>query len=537
MMQRPESLYSLISESFKKDFELLCDDLEVDIDELSGSTRSTKALSLQQHLENHARLHELLAIVHQKRDNLILKPYLYLVIAEQFSTEQAMVGLLEGFGITVRHFMEQEKHPWGQKAWREQKALALQTYMEANGRIAELIHALQQRNSSLDLRFYLDQPKPANGQKPTVTVPTAVESIQYEDFDLRIRLPENGRYPIEVLNSPQGNSRQAVLQTFPLDDTDFEKKLEDLTDLFAKPDEGIAFGRQLRDLLFPADIWPLFFASLAKMQNEGKGLRIRLRIDPPEISRLPWEYCYDETYHYFALNQQTPIVRYIAEPFAAGNLAAPRPLKVVVAVSSPTDLPKLDTAGEIQRIQEALEPLGAAVKLTIVETTDAWNLQRALSAGAHIFHFIGHGLLDSGKGYLALMGNDGKTRRADADQMRALIAGRGVKVVILNACQTAAHGTGIAAHEAGQAIMSVAPALVRAQVPAVIAMQFPVPDRIGVLFTRYLYTYLADGTPLDTAVTEMRTGAYFGEDDKIYWGIPTLFMRAPDGVIWQPAVP
>jgi hypothetical protein len=108
-----------------------------------------------------------------------------------------------------------------------------------------------------------------------------------------------------------------------------------------------------------------------------------------------------------------------------------------------------------------------------------------------------------------------------------LMGDTGVKVVILNACKTAAHN-------ARDAIMGVAPALVRAGIPAVIAMQFNVPDKTALGFTRDMYRFLAMGRPLDSAVTEMRIGAYIGSSDKYFWGIPAIFMRAPDGVIWQP---
>jgi len=111
--------------------------------------------------------------------------------------------------------------------------------------------------------------------------------------------------------------------------------------------------------------------------------------------------------------------------------------------------------------------------------------------------------------------------------MMYLMGGTGVKVVILNACKTAKQ-------DARAAIMGVAPALVAAEIPAVIAMQFNVPDKTALGFTRDLYRFLVSGYPLDTAVTEMRIGAYIGADDRYFWGIPVLFMIAPDGVIWQP---
>jgi hypothetical protein len=68
------------------------------------------------------------------------------------------------------------------------------------------------------------------------------------------------------------------------------------------------------------------------------------------------------------------------------------------------------------------------------------------------------------------------------------------------------------------------------------AMQFKVPQKTAYIFSRNLYEALTLGKPLDQAVTEMRLAAYLDVDarDQNYWGIPVLYLRARDGVIWQP---
>jgi len=71
--------------------------------------------------------------------------------------------------------------------------------------------------------------------------------------------------------------------------------------------------------------------------------------------------------------------------------------------------------------------------------------------------------------------------------------------------------------------------------PAVVAMQLAVWDRSAVAFSRDFYGALAGGWPVDAATQEGRRGimAELGEDwnKRIDWAIPTLYMRAPDGVI------
>lgn len=114
----------------------------------------------------------------------------------------------------------------------------------------------------------------------------------------------------------------------------------------------------------------------------------------------------------------------------------------------------------------------------------------------------------------------------DAYDLLNLLRVSDVKVVFLGACLTSAFG-------ASQAIMGIAPRLLWAGIPAVIAMQFAVPDRTATTFMGDLYRFLVAGEPLDVAVAKARLGTYFKGKDKIYWGIPTLFMRAPDGVLWQ----
>ena len=94
--------------------------------------------------------------------------------------------------------------------------------------------------------------------------------------------------------------------------------------------------------------------------DKEKGLRIRLRVDPEELSLLPWEYCFDPaTRQYLALERQTPIVRYIAEGFAAPTLTMPRRVKLLVVLAAPCDQPELDMAREEAGIRQALQNVPA----------------------------------------------------------------------------------------------------------------------------------------------------------------------------------
>ncbi|RMG93099.1 MAG: CHAT domain-containing protein [Chloroflexi bacterium] len=380
----------------------------------------------------------------------------------------------------------------------------------------------------VDLTPYGYEPKgKEQPPSPSPAVPDSPsDGPAFVNFDLRVGARrEDGRYPVEVTHSPAGEMRNPVLQTFPLDDPEFTDLIAFLNSLIASGQDAKVLGRKMRDLLFPGEVWQMFYASYTKSQAENKRLRVRLRIDPPELSRLPWEYVYDDTFQFLGLNRDTPIMRYVAEPFAPDNTKAPRPLRILLAMAAPQDQAPLNLSEEEARIRKALEPLGDQVMLHVIPHTTAGRLHAALADGYHVLHFLGHGAFENGMGALVLEDDEGNSRQMDADQLMILLRNTAVKVVVLNACQTAAHGT-------EDALSGVAPALVRAEIPAVVAMQFPVPDKTALGFARDLYRFLAKGQPLDLAVTEMRIGAFINGADRYFWGIPVLYMRSPDGRIW-----
>ena len=350
----------------------------------------------------------------------------------------------------------------------------------------------------------------------------------YEDFYLHVGWPdERGRFPIHVVHSPCGETRQPVWQENMLRLPAYQHILDYLEELIAEPEEVELLGQSLHAFLFPAEVDEIFRRC---RQDITRGLRVRLRIDPEELSLLPWEFCYDpRTRQYLALERQTPIVRYIAEGFAAPTtLTMPRPVKLLVVLAAPKDQPELDMAREEAGIRQALQ--NVPVELSVLRHASVEKLHDALlSFEPHILHFSGHGVVDNGVGALALEDPaSGNTDPLTARQMRSLLNRMGITLAVLNACETARHGT-------RDALMGVAQALIREEIPAVIAMQFLVSETVALMFTRRLYQFLFRGDPLEKIVTETRVGIDINtEEDRISWGIPVLFMRAKDGLLWQP---
>jgi hypothetical protein len=350
----------------------------------------------------------------------------------------------------------------------------------------------------------------------------------YEDFYLHVGWPDSkDRFPIQVVQSPRGETRQPVWQENKLRLPVYQNILDYLSELIAEPEQVELLGTSLYEFLFPAEVDEIFHRC---RQDKAKGLRVRLRVDPEELSLLPWEYCFDpETRQFLALERQTPIVRYIAETFAApSTLSMPRPVKLLVVLAAPKDQPELNMDREESGIRQALH--NVPVQLTVLRHATIEKLHDALLADEpHIMHFSGHGVVDGGVGALALENpQTGATDPLTARQMRSLLSRMGITLAVLNACETARHST-------RDALMGVAQALIREEIPAVIAMQFLVSESVGLVFTRRLYEYLFRGEPLEKIVTETRVGIDINtEHDRISWGIPVLFMRARDGFLWKP---
>ena len=82
----------------------------------------------------------------------------------------------------------------------------------------------------------------------------------------------------------------------------------------------------------------------------------------------------------------------------------------------------------------------------------------------------------------------------------------------------------------------IAQTLIRRGVPAVIAMQFAIPDKAAVELSRHFYRYLAAGQPVDAALTSARA-FLFARGHEVEWGAPALHMRSPDGRLFSIAAP
>jgi formylglycine-generating enzyme required for sulfatase activity len=365
--------------------------------------------------------------------------------------------------------------------------------------------------------------------------------MDYLDFELTVG-PGTGRsYPIAA-RSPAGQA--ASIMHFPFDELALEGRLKDLEIALLgsggrrrkipSPQETAvgAFGQALFEALLHGDPKALYRTSREAAAAEEKGLRLKLRIEPPELAVLPWEYLYDpDRAEFVCLCSDTPLVRWLDLSRPEPSARIHRPLRVLGMSASPSDLEPLDIDRERERVEEALSGLQREGTVTLSWREGHWNqLQEAMWHGPwHIFYFMGHGGFnrDADEGYIALADEYNETQRLTATQLGRLLADhRPMRLAVLNSCEG---GRG----SRRDIFSSTAAILLRRGLPAVLAMQHEISDRAAVVFTRTFFRALAAGLPLEGATTEGRKAISLSVKDSVEWGTPVLWTGALEGPLFE----
>lgn len=287
------------------------------------------------------------------------------------------------------------------------------------------------------------------------------------------------------------------------------------------------YGKRLGDALLTGEVGRLFRASLSTAKQQGAGLRVRLGLEAsPDLDPIPWEYLYDsELGRFLTLSSHTPIVRSLEALDAPAPVRVAAPLRVLVMVSSPSDVPELAVAHEEELLRATTADLVSSGRLELVVLTQATlgSLQRALLETFHVFHFIGHGGFDQalGEGVLVLEREDGTAHPVGASRLGTLLHdATGMQLVVLNACE--------GARTSGRdAFSGVAQSLVRQGLPAVVAMQTEISDRAALVFSHEFYYFLTRGLPIDAAICEVRK-AMATSDEASEWGTAVLVRSGSD---------
>jgi hypothetical protein len=282
------------------------------------------------------------------------------------------------------------------------------------------------------------------------------------------------------------------------------------------------FQRDLFDLVVADSVLSLY-GSLPS----STACRIHILSDQPEIQSLPWELM-AAAGDSGAPRLDRPIVRIV--PTVGTKLPGAidlsrQKLRILFASADPTDQLSTNWVELENSIRNTFESeLPDNCTFTPESSTSVDSLRTAVTGGDYdIFHFHGHGEVQAGIGQLVLVNKDHTSARLSAQRLCTMLQGRGIRLVILSACSTAAGNF-------AENFAVTAAALIRAGIPAVVANQMVIQDETVAPFVTSMYASLLRTGDIDTAVMEGRIRLFtdITEMDRVpvEWAIPTLYRHA-----------
>jgi tetratricopeptide (TPR) repeat protein len=303
-----------------------------------------------------------------------------------------------------------------------------------------------------------------------------------------------------------------------------------------------AVGERLFEALFPPEVLRLYERSLAQAKGSPEtGLRIKLMLDPsdPELAGLldlPWEELRQPGMpDFLALSRWHSIVRYLMVPRPVQAAKRPPGLRILTLAASPRCLASLDLDRERRNLVEALRP-AAGVEIVEAAAPTLAGLRQTLLAGeCHVLHFMGHGSFDqeAGGGVLYFETEGGDADPVGGEDLANKLAGfPTLRLVVLNACQSARNSEGSERDGAAYPFGGVAASLVMGGLPAVVAMRSPISDAAAIAFSRTFYQRLALEDPVDAAMVEGRQAIHSEAAERAEWAVPALFMRTKEGELF-----
>ena len=348
------------------------------------------------------------------------------------------------------------------------------------------------------------------------------QTDHYANLEIRILKEEEGGYPVELTVNNEQEYEAGQLDAVALPE-------------IAATDDGEA----VFSWLFASDEFKTTWAEI-RGQYPQRRIRLRLDDDAPELHTIRWELLRDNsgsTPQDLAATVATPFSRYLAGKWQPGTPIYRRPIKILVAMANPSnlqetyDLAQLNVDEEWAALQAITTDLG--VELTqLPQPCTLQALEAELKNGHHILHFIGHGQFSkrNNASQLMMANEDNQVELVSEDEFAAMLARQlsdvdvrredKLRLVFLASCQTATRSP-------ADAFRGLAPALINAGVPAVMAMQDLIPVETAQDFSKTFYQQFLDHGQVDLACNEARSALLSAELPGAT--TPVLFMRLRSG--------
>jgi len=186
-------------------------------------------------------------------------------------------------------------------------------------------------------------------------------------------------------------------------------------------------GKVLFDVILPGEARMLYNSCRSSSRWFNRNLRLVLRIGPPDLMAMPWEFIYDNESGMFPCLEY-PVVRYVEQPLAAEDFQPKAPVRILGMIAAPQDQPDLSVAEERAAVESTMHTLieHELVKLDWVRGGTWKDLERKFYKRQYqAFHFIGHGgfARHANEGYPIFAGDDGPSDPIPASEVAALLPG------------------------------------------------------------------------------------------------------------------
>lgn len=304
-----------------------------------------------------------------------------------------------------------------------------------------------------------------------------------------------------------------------------------------KSSELTEFGHALFKYIVRDDV-----KSLYDRLPSGALIRIHILTNRPDLQSLPWEYLQDPS-HAPGPWLDRSIVRIIPSigqsppiPLTLAKEGGPK-IRILFVYADPANqgiVSWLDVKRSVEREFSVRIPTDR-YELNVVEGTPAALVEAVQNSSYDIFQFSGHGEVDAKtkKGRILLLSQaNNQSVPLAADELAVILRGRGVRLAILSACLTSAGNS-------ADPFNVIAEALLKENIPAVVANQLPVPDKSVAAFVGRLYAKLLETGDIDMAVNEGRLTLWsdliLQQDARLEWGIPTLYRHMTGAQVFTPA--
>jgi TIR domain/CHAT domain len=288
-----------------------------------------------------------------------------------------------------------------------------------------------------------------------------------------------------------------------------------------------AYGRKLAETLFQNCIRSLLDQLIGESKAQNRGLRIRLRLDPPDLQSIYWE-----TLGYPVSTPWLSAIAILLSRFVPTTVM-PRqrtipqlPLRLLVVIASPTNLNDYNLMRlgerEYQSLHSVLDEV-PAVTVTYLESGTATpptleRVYQALTNGIDIVHLLSHARNSGGRGttVLFLERDDGTVDIVTTEELLSCFQSlyEPPQFCFLAGCETSRLGYQLVGQSG---------------VAAAVAMNGFNSISTTNRFTSHLYRRLLQHGIVDLAVSEAR-GLVEDADDA---HLPVLFSRLLDNILFM----